>query len=148
MEESKKAQHRDFVQSVITRMNANSFQLKGLMITLVAAFLGVYASNSNISVNFLLIPIPLVLLFWCLDAYYLKLERQFIGIYNDICDITSDDKKETKQVFLMNPELYKGGNYRYFKVLFSTSIAPLYSMVLVSLSILFLILKCQCFFNV
>jgi hypothetical protein len=143
MSKLKKAQHREFVQSVITRKNANSFQIKGLMITLVAAFLGVFASNSKISVDFLLIPIPLVVLFWCLDAYYLQLERKFRGVYNDICDLNTEPKKTTK-VFEMNPTLYVGKRYNYFKVLFSVSLLPLYSMVLVSLSILFLILKCQC----
>jgi len=143
MIDSEKAQHREFVQSVITRMNTNSFHLKGLMITLVSAFLGVFASSSDISLNFLLIPIPLVVLFWFLDAYYLQLERQFRGIYNDICDITPDDKKETKQVFLMNPKLYKTGNYRYFKVLLSPSILSFYLSIIICLFILYYYLNCN-----
>lgn len=143
MSKLKKAQHREFVQSVITRMNANSFQLKGLMITLVAAFLGVYASNSNMSVNFLLIPIPLVLLFWCLDAYYLQLERKFRAIYNDICDLNTEPKKTTR-VFEMNPKLYKGDDYRYFKVLFSPTILSLYTVLIVSLTIAYFALRCVC----
>lgn len=142
MSKIKKAEHREFVQSVITRMNANSFQIKGMTITIVAAFLGVYASNSKIL--FILIPIPFVLLFWFLDAYYLQLERQFRGVYNDICDITPEDKKETKQVFLMNPKLYERGDYRYFKVLFSASILPLYIVLIVGLTITYFALRCSC----
>jgi hypothetical protein len=142
MEESKKAQHREFVQSVITRMNANSFQIKGMTITIVAAFLGVYASNSKIL--FILIPIPFVLLFWFLDTYYLQLERQFRGVYNDICDLNSEPKKTTR-VFEMNPKLYKGDDYRYFKVLFSTSILSLYVVLIASLTIAYFALRCSCY---
>lgn len=142
MIDSEKAQHREFVQSVITRMNTNSFHLKGLMITLVSAFLGVFASSSDISVNFLLIPIPLVVLFWFLDAYYLQLERQFRGIYNDICDLNTEPKKTT-QVFQMNPKLYKKDDYRYFKVLLSPSILFLYLSIIICLFILYYYLSCN-----
>lgn len=142
MSKEKKAQHREFVQSVITRMNTNSFHLKGLMITLVSAFLGVYASSSEISVNFLLIPIPLVVLFWFLDAYYLQLERKFRGIYNDICDLNTEPKKTTR-VFEMNPKPYKKDDYRYFKVLFSTSILSLYLSIIICLFIIYYYLNCN-----
>jgi hypothetical protein len=141
MEESKKAQHREFVQSVITRMNTNSFQIKGLMITLVAAFLGIYASNSNIT--FIIIPIPIVLLFWLLDACYLQLERKFRGIYKDICDLNTELKRTT-QIFEMNSKLYKGGDYNYFKVLFSTTILPLYLSIIICLFVLHYYLSCSC----
>lgn len=142
MSKLKKAQHRAFVQSVITRMNANSFQIKGMSITIVAAFLGVYASNSK--VLFILIPIPFVFLFWFLDAYYLQLERQFRGIYNDICNITPESTKKTKQIFVVNPKLYGGGNYRYFKVLFSPSIFSLYAVLIIGLTITYFALSCLC----
>lgn len=141
MSKEKKAQHREFVQSVITRMNTNSFQLKGLMITLVAAFLGIYASNSNIT--FIIIPLPIVLLFWFLDAYYLQLERKFIGIYNDICDLNTEPKKTTR-IFEMNPNLYTGKKYSYWNVFFkSPAISPLYSCVLVFLLFLYFYIKCN-----
>jgi hypothetical protein len=141
MSKLKKAQHREFVQSVITRMNANSFQIKGMTITIVAAFLGVYASNAKIL--FILIPIPFVLLFWFLDAYYLQLERKFRGVYNDICDLNSEPKKTTR-VFEMNPKLYKVDDYRYFKVLFSSSILSLYIVLIVGLTIAYFALRCRC----
>ncbi|WP_299059555.1 hypothetical protein [uncultured Polaribacter sp.] len=142
MSKEKKAQHREFVQSVITRMNANSFQIKGLMITLVAAFLGIYASNSNIT--FIIIPLPIVLLFWFLDAYYLQLERKFRGIYNDICDLNTDQKKTTK-IFEMNPTLYSGKKFNYWDVFFkSPAISPLYLSVIIGLIILYFYIKCSC----
>ena len=40
-----KIKHLEFIQSTITRMNQNSFQIKGWMITLVSALLALYASS-------------------------------------------------------------------------------------------------------
>ena len=142
MENSRKSQHREFVQQTIIRMNTNSFQTKGMMITIVAAFLGIYASN--LKVLFLIIPIPIILLFWFLDAYYLQLERKFRGIYNDICDVTEIDEKITTKVFLMNPKLYKGQKYKYINNFFSKSITPLYSIIILGLTLVYYYITCSC----
>lgn len=142
-EESKKAQHREFTQSVITRMNTNSFQLKGMMITIVSAFLAVYAANPIIT--FIILPIPIVILFWFLDAYYLQLERKFRGIYKDICDLTVETDKKTTKVFEMNPKLYKGKEYSYFLIFAWSSLTPLYITIIACLSIFYYVIKYNCF---
>ena len=43
-----KIKHLEFIQSTITRMNQNSFQIKGWMITLVSALLALYASSERV----------------------------------------------------------------------------------------------------
>lgn len=138
----KKSQHREFIQLTITRMNTNSFQIKSLAITIVAAFLGIYASNPK--TLFLIIPVPIVFLFWFLDAYYLQLERKFRGIYNDVCNITPEAEKKTKKTFLMDTSLYQGGDYSFFNVFKSSTILPLYFIIIISLIGLFFYLKCSC----
>ena len=40
-------QHLSFIQGVITRMNTNSFSMKGWMVAIVSALCAVYASNST-----------------------------------------------------------------------------------------------------
>ena len=70
-----KIKHLEFVQNVITRMNSNSFQLKGWMITIVSALLALYASSNKLLYIFVAI-VP-VIIFWCLDAFYLKQERLY-----------------------------------------------------------------------
>ncbi|MBV7268952.1 hypothetical protein [Winogradskyella luteola] len=139
MLESRKTQHREFVQSVITRMNTNSFQIKGMMVTILAAFLAIYASNKNIL--FIVIPIPIVTLFWLFDAYYIQLERKFRGIYKDICDLTPEKDIKTKMVFEMNPKLYTSGQYNYWNVLFKSSVTPFYLIINITLVICYFILK-------
>ena len=129
----KKLQHREFVQNVITRMNTNSFQIKGLAITIVSAFLAVYASEKNNL--FILIPIPMMFLFWFLDAYYLQQERKFRGIYNDIVGLTENPK--TRKKYQMNPDLYTGNDYDFYSSFISKTILPLYLVIILGLLISF-----------
>jgi len=117
-----KIKHLDYIQAVITRMNANSFQLKGWMVTLSSAILALSASTKNES--FVLVAILPVLIFWFLDAYYLTQERKFRGLYNDVAGIT--EKPQEIKLFAMRPDLYNGGKYSYWNVLFSTTIVRLY----------------------
>lgn len=86
--EENRVKHLELIQSIITRLNGNSFQIKGIAITIVAALLAVYASNGK--VDFILIPILPSVIFWYLDAYYLQQERKFRGLYNDVAVGESD----------------------------------------------------------
>ena len=73
-----KKQHLEFIQSVITRMNTNSFQIKGMAVAIVSALLAVYAATNNAAFIFLSI-VPTIL-FWLLDSYCLQQERKFRGV--------------------------------------------------------------------
>ena len=86
-----KIKHLEFIQSTITRMNQNSFQIKGWMITLVSALLALYASSER--VVYILIAIVPAVVFWFLDAYYLQQERRFRGVYNDVAGLSPDDSR-------------------------------------------------------
>ena len=111
-------QHLAFIQDVITRMDSNSFSLKGLMITIVAALVAFTLNDDNkdTAVFNLSIALLLVLIFWFLDAYYLKMERQYRMLYDD--------------AVIDKAELYKmtADDYYvcYFEVLFSKTTWPLY----------------------
>ena len=122
--------HLEFIQAVITRMNANSFQLKGWAITIVAALLALYANSMNVIYIFVAI-IP-VILFWGLDAYYLQQERKFRGIYNNVTGLKND--VEIKP-FEMPIQKFKGGPYCFCNVLFSKTIVWLYGTITVLLLI-------------
>ena len=135
--ENKKAQHRDFVQAIITRLNGNSFKIKTLLITITAAFLGIYASNNN---QLLLIFLcPLILLFWFLDSYYLLQEKKFRKIYNDICDLSPENEKITREVFQINPKLYKISFTEFLKTFFSISLMLIYPTLVILLIAVYLI---------
>ena len=131
-----KIKHLEFIQNVITRMNTNSFQIKGWTVTIVSALLAIYASTKNN--DFVLVGILPAMIFWFLDTYYLNQERKFRGLYNDVGGIT-DHPKEIK-LFAMRPDLYTGGTYSYWSAFFSSTILMLYLSIIVILVGLFAIL--------
>ncbi len=92
--EANKIKHLEFIQATITRMNQNSFQIKGWMITIVP-----------------------VIVFWMLDAYYLQQERKVRGIYNDVAGISPEASNMVIRDFEMPIQKYQCGKYCYFNVL-------------------------------
>lgn len=136
--ENNKIKHLEFIQSTITRMNQNSFQIKGWMITLVSALLALYASSEK--VVYILIAIVPTIMFWFLDAYYLQQERRFRGVYNDVAGLSPDDSRINVREFEMPIQKYQCGKYCYFNVLFSRTIFPLYGIVIVGLVVAFALL--------
>jgi hypothetical protein len=74
-----KLKHLEFIQGVISRMAQNSFLFKGWAIT-IAAGLSAFAATST-ERALLFIAIVSTIIFWGLDAYYLRLERCFIELY-------------------------------------------------------------------
>ena len=119
-------QHLFFIENVITRMNSNAFSMKGWMVALVAALCAIYASNSDKSYDyiFFIIAIPVVIIFWCLDAYYLKMERQYRDLYAKI----ASQKIETD--FSMDATVFEQS---FCKAMWSKSNRAIYSFVLVLL---------------
>jgi len=131
-----KIKHLDFIQNVISRMNTNSFQMKGWMVTIVSALLAIYANNNNgLYPLFALLP---TFIFWGLDAYYLQQERKFRGLYDDVAGI-SKEPKEIKP-FAMPINLYTGGKYSYWGVVWSVTLRALYLPVVGILIVIYFVL--------
>jgi len=117
-----KIKHLEFVQAIITRMNTNSFQIKGWNITILSALLAIYASTKN--ELFIIISLVPTLSFWLLDSYYLMQERKFRGLYKDITGTTNT--QPNLKPYEMRLDLYKKNEYCFFKVLRSPSTVSLY----------------------
>lgn len=81
-------QHLSFIQGVITRMNSNSFSMKGWMVAIVSAFCAVYASNSQTEAAYVYIIAAIIvdILFCFLDAYYLKMEKEYRKLYTKVLE--------------------------------------------------------------
>lgn len=131
----RKIKHLEFIQSNIARMNQCSFQMKGWMITVVSAFLALFAASIDGKTGigntmFIFVAIAPTVVFWFLDSYYLQQERKFRGIYGDIiADLEKDKIKE----FEMPLKSYVGCNYCFLYVLFSRTEWPLYLLVIIGL---------------
>ncbi len=125
------------IQAIITRMNVNSFQIKGWTVTIASALLAIFASTKN---NYFILAgtFPSII-FWFLDSYYLQQERKFRGLYNDVANI-SDNPKQIKP-FEMRPDLYVGGNYSFWSSFTSITIVKMYLSIILLLEALFIYLK-------
>lgn len=67
--------HLEMIQGVIARIAGNSFLLKGWSVTIAAALFALAARDSNS--QFACIALLPSIVFWGLDAYYLRQERLF-----------------------------------------------------------------------
>lgn len=133
-----KIKYLEFIQMIISRLNQNSFQIKGWMITIVSGLLALAANSNNRF--YILIAILPVSAFWGLDAFYLQEERKFRGLYSDVAKIDYTDIKISN--FDLSIVEYKGGNYSYLASLFSKSIMWIYLIINVVLIIIFVMLCC------
>jgi hypothetical protein len=119
----KKLKHLEFLQLVITRMNVNSFLIKGWAVTLVAAIFAIEAKNSRTMCVF--ITLVTTFIFWLLDAFYLSQERQYRSLYNVI------RIKEEKDIdFDMNASPYNSGRNTWIGGFFSSTLCLFYITVL------------------
>jgi len=85
-----KLKHLEFIQNVITRMNTNSFMIKGWAVTLVAALFALSDKTGQQHLYLIaFIPVPL---FWILDGFFLATERSYRGLYKKV------SKKEEDQI--------------------------------------------------
>lgn len=136
-----KIKHLEFVQNVITRLNNNSFQLKGWMITIVSALMALYASSGK--VLYIFVSILPVIIFWFIDTYYLLQERKFRGMYADIVNGKVKDFNMPIENYTFSKQNNK--KYKYLKVLFSETMWPLYLLLILALALggILIILFCK-----
>ena len=78
-----KYKHLEFIQSVVARMAQNTFYIRGWSITVVGAFLTFYDKNKTphfVGYFFAVI----LLTFWISSGYFLKQERLFRKLYDEV----------------------------------------------------------------
>jgi hypothetical protein len=124
--------HLEFIQAIITRLAGNSFLLKGWTVTLAAALFALSANDTNPS--FALIALFPALAFWGLDAYYLRQERLFRKLYEDLLKSMSQDT-EPIAPFSMSVGRYLDQVPSWSQTLRAPTVAALHGTVVVTISI-------------
>lgn len=81
--EPDRLEHLKMVQAAIGRMAQNSFLLKGWSVTLTTGILA--AAITGKEPGFGLLALLPAVAFWGLDAFYLRQERLFRGLHDDVC---------------------------------------------------------------
>lgn len=82
--ESIRIAHLTMLQGVISRMGANSFTLKALSATFGSAAVAVMASADDPSALYAAAAIVPMLIFWIMDAQYLRLERAYRELFDHV----------------------------------------------------------------
>ncbi|MDD3685668.1 MAG: hypothetical protein PHE56_02760 [Bacteroidales bacterium] len=128
-----KIKHLEFIQNVITRMNTNSFLIKGWTITIVSALFALAAKDSNsnfVTVSYIAIPV-----FWILDGFFIAVERRFRDLYAEVAK-----KAEDAIDFKMDTSEFNKGDRTWIAGIFSKTLLPFYGIsVVTTLIIMFLI---------
>ena len=126
-----KLKHLEFIQNVITRMNQNSFLIKGWGVTIVSALYALAAKDADMS--FVIVSYIAIATFWCLDAMYLSMERQYIGLYNAV-------RTESVNNFDMDASPYAIGNNQWSRAFFSRTILFFYGLLVgISLIVMYVL---------
>ena len=121
-----KIKHLEMIQAIITRMAQNSFMIKGWSLTLVVAMFAFVPKTACLFIPIAIIP---VLIFTCLDAYYLQLERRYRKLYDIV-----RNKDETEINFQLKIiEECKTISNNYLNCIFSRSILLFYVPIFVVL---------------
>jgi hypothetical protein len=129
-----KIKHLEFIQLVITRMNINSFLLKGWTVTIVSALFA-FAVKDATHYNLFFIPFIATFIFWGLDSYYLYQERLFRYLYDDV---RSMDSKLID--FSMKTGKYQK-KYKWFDAVISNTILFFYVGLIVIIFLVIYLMK-------
>ncbi len=116
----KKIKHLEFIQNIITRLNQNSFQIKGMSITITSAILALSLSQEMRIYSFIIF--FSVALFWILDAYYLSLEKAYRSFYSKVAQ---KSEEEIDFQLKLDKNMMKGKSSWYYTLL-NNSIWPIY----------------------
>ena len=77
-----KIKHLELIEDIVSRMASNSFMLKGWAVTLVAGIFALATKDAD-KLYFIVAYIPIII-FWGLDAYYLRQERLYRSLYDRV----------------------------------------------------------------
>lgn len=118
-------EHLKLIQGVINRMAQVSFILKGWTVTLFIAMLGFAINTLSFWVGLLTL-FPCII-FWILDAYYLRQERLYRCLYEKVrCDI----KMENVPPLSMDTTPYSGEVDSWWCTLWRPTLCWFYGSIL------------------
>lgn len=117
----------EVVQDIIKRMSSNSFLIKGWTITLVVGALLLNGNQFHVIVAY----IPL-LVFWSLDAYFLRQERMYRKLHEWVI---KNRLKTEDHLFDLNATRFRDEVPSSIETMFSTTLLVFYGSIGVSILI-------------
>jgi len=115
----------DYCQSAIQRMASNSFKLKSWFLAAFTALFTFFAKSDTKVIADLVWLLPL-LTFIYLDAFYLRHERIFVGVFAEFGKQVNDTAITTRKPYDLRPSQKLKDNFSVLNVVFSTSVGWFY----------------------
>jgi hypothetical protein len=113
----------EIIQGIINRMANNSFLIKWWVIILVIVILLLKGNKYQTSIAF----IP-ILVFWFLDAYFLRIERLYRRLYNWV----KDNRLKTKDfLFDLNYKRFEKEEQSILRIMFSITLSLFYGSIFI-----------------
>lgn len=122
-----KIRYLEMIQGIINRMASNSFMLRGWAVTLVSGV--TVLAGEDTGWGYLLTILLPVVVFWGLDAYYLRQERLYRSLYDKARKMK---KKEIDFSLAARPEEFGGSKNCYCSCLFSKTEVAFYGVLAVA----------------
>jgi hypothetical protein len=120
--------HLEFIQTTIARLASNSFLLKGWSVTLAAALFALAGKDSN--PRFALVAFFPAFAFWVLDAYFLRQERLFRRLYDDVRTPSEGQKVEP---FSLAVNQYTSQVPNWFQCMLAPSVSIIHGIVVLTI---------------
>ncbi len=127
----------DIIQDIIKRMAFNSFMIKGWAITLVVVSL-LLKGTEKYQVWIAFIPL---LVFWFLDAYFLRQERMYRVLYDWVIN---NRLKTEEYLFDMKTRRFENEVQSIPRIMFSITLGWFYGFIAILVIIYTLITKGGC----
>ena len=127
-----KTVHIQLIQDVISRMANNSFYMKGWSVTLVSALFALATNQATL--QFALLALFPSISFWLLDSYFLRQERLFRKLYDEVCQL-----KESEINFSMNTSTFSTDSL--LKTALSSTIILFHGVIFLSIFLVLALIK-------
>ncbi|MDI6098169.1 hypothetical protein QLQ12_06075 [Actinoplanes sp. NEAU-A12] len=118
------------IQAVIGRLSQNSFVIRGWSVTLVSIIFAIVGAQRGDLHAYALLAIPPAVIFWGLDAYYLRRERLFRRLYATVGQEASDGAGG-RRLFEMDVDDFGADVPGYATTLFAGHVVVIPAMLVV-----------------
>lgn len=116
----------DLIEGCINRMAGNSFKIKEWTVAIITAVVALLSSKEvSLHAICLIALIPLIL-FWCLDAFYLRTERKYRKMYEWV--LCQRKKGNNDFQFELNTQRFDSDVDGLCKVMFSKTLRLFYGI--------------------
>lgn len=135
----------DLIQNCITRMGQNSFSIKGWLIGLIIAIIALLPENVDTKIICLVI-FGMTIIFWALDAFYLKTEKLYRWKYDWVIvnrknstDFCYDLNPYKKEMWLLDKDGRPKNEPLVLRIMFTKTLWPFYlPIILISIGVLYI----------